>query len=167
METPRGLRAVDALAAARRVRSLIFGTLDLAAAMGSTVEGREFLHARSDVVLASRLAGIDGPVDGPHGVLADEQGLRGSAIAARALGFRGKVVIHPDQIEPVRQEFAPSRVDLAWARAVVDAFDRARAAGEAVARLPDGAFVERPVVARAAALLGIDSASIAGGCRPV
>ncbi|WP_219419189.1 HpcH/HpaI aldolase/citrate lyase family protein [Pseudonocardia nigra] len=155
VETPRGVLAAPAVAAASdRVATLLFGTLDLAACLGvtPTVEGRELLHARSQVVLATAAAGLPGPIDGPHAALDDVDGLVRSSAAARDLGFRGRVVLHPRQIEPVQAAFSPSEAELDRARAILAARE---AAGDAGAfRLADGTFVDRPVLLRAAALLG-------------
>jgi citrate lyase subunit beta/citryl-CoA lyase len=159
VETARGVLAAPAIATAgRRVATLLFGTLDLAADLGvaPTVEGRELLHARSQVVLATAAAGLPGPIDGPHAALDDVDGLTRSSAAARALGFTGRVVLHPRQLEPVRTAFAPTDAELDRAREILAAHDAAGGAG--AFRLPDGTFVDRPVLARAAALLGVGRA---------
>jgi citrate lyase subunit beta/citryl-CoA lyase len=156
VETARGVLAAPAIAAAAdRVVTLLFGTLDLAADLGVTpsVEGRELLHARSQVVLATAAAGLPGPIDGPHTALDDVAGLVRSSAAARELGFTGRVVLHPRQVGPVRAAFAPSDAELERARAVLAAHDAAPGTG--ALRLADGTFVDRPVVLRAAALLGV------------
>lgn len=155
VETARAVLAAPAIAAAPRVRTLLFGTLDLAADLGltPTAHGRELLHARSQVVLAARAAALPGPVDGPYPDLDDEDGLVRSTTAARGLGFTGRVVLHPRQVGPVQQAFLPTADELEWARAVVTADREAQARGAGAVRLDDGTFVDRPVVTRAAALL--------------
>ena len=155
VETARGVLAAPAIAAASPgVATLVFGTLDLAADLGvtPTVEGRELLHARSHVVLATAAAGLPGPLDGPHAALDDTDGLVRASRLARELGFTGKVVLHPRQLAPVREAFAPTEAELARAREIVDASHEAGGAF----RLADGTFVDAPVVRRAAALLGVD-----------
>jgi citrate lyase subunit beta/citryl-CoA lyase len=157
VETARGVLAAAALAsAAPRVRALMFGTLDLAHELGvePSVEGHELLHARSQVVLASRAAGLAGPLDGPYQALDDEEGLVRSSAAARRLGFTGRVVLHPRQVGPVREAFAPAPHELDRAREVLAAYEAAQDRGAGALRLADGTFVDRPVVARAVALLG-------------
>ena len=156
IETARGvLEAAGVAAASPRIRTLLFGTLDLAGELGvePTVEGRELLHARSQVVLAARAAGLGGPLDGPYPALEDEAGLIRSSAAARELGFTGRAVLHPAQVAPVQREFAPTPGELVRAREVIAAYDEARRQGLGALRLPDGTFVDRPVVNRAAALL--------------
>ncbi|MHA6626157.1 HpcH/HpaI aldolase/citrate lyase family protein [Pseudonocardia sichuanensis] len=155
VETARGVLAAPAVAAAGpRVATLLFGTLDLASDLGvtPTVEGRELLHARSQVVLATAAAGLPGPLDGPHAALDDADGLVRASVLARELGFTGKVVLHPRQLAPVQEAFSPTAAELARAREVVAA---AREAGSGAFRLADGTFVDAPVLRRATALLGV------------
>jgi citrate lyase subunit beta/citryl-CoA lyase len=157
LETATGILRSAEVAHARGVRALIFGTLDLAADLGvqPTVDGVEFLHARSQLVLACRSGGLPGPLDGPHAALEDVDGLVASSKAVRALGFTGRVVIHPDQIGPVRDAFGPTDAEVARAQEIVAAFTRAQAEGRGAGRLSDGSLLERPVVVRAAQLLGM------------
>jgi len=158
LETAAGILAAQSIAHVPRVQRLIFGTLDLAAELRvtPTLTGSEYLHARSHLVLASRAAGLAGPIDGPHTRVDDPSGLGASAQHARTLGFTGKVIIHPAQIAPVHAAFAPSEAELIHARAVVDAYRQSHLNGLGAARLPDGTFIDRPVVVRAAALLGLE-----------
>lgn len=156
VETARGIMAAGQIARVPGVRAMAFGSIDLAAQLGVTpsIEGRELLHARSQLVLACAAAGLPGPIDGPHAALDDLDGLSRSSAAARELGFTGKIVLHPRQIETVRAAFAPSAAELAQARQIIDAYQHA--GGTGAAKLPDGTFVDKPVVLRAASLLGID-----------
>lgn len=156
VETARAVLESFALATAcPRVRTLLFGTLDLAAELGvrPSAGGAELAHARSQVVLAARAAGLTGPLDGPWASLDDEEGLLRSSRAARELGFTGRVVLHPRQVGPVRRAFAPTDEELVRAREILAADRAARERGVGAMRLPDGTFVDRPVVTRAAALL--------------
>ncbi|KXX54134.1 HpcH/HpaI aldolase/citrate lyase family protein [Rhodococcus sp. LB1] len=158
LESAAGILAAQSIAHAPRVQCLVFGTLDLAAELGvtPTVTGEEYLHARSHLVLVSRAAGLAGPLDGPHTRVDDPVELEASAQHARSLGFGGKVIIHPAQIAPVHAAFAPSEAELIHAQAVVDAYRQAQVSGIGAVRLPDGTFIDRPVVVRAAALLGLE-----------
>lgn len=159
LEDARGVLAAQEIAATARVATLMFGTLDLSANLGvtPTVAGTEFLHARSHVVLACRAAALRGPLDGPHSNLHDDAGLKASSEAARALGFTGRVVIHPRQIDVVRNAFSPTAAELEHACAVLAAHHLAQTEGLGAARLPDGTFIDRPVVARASALIELNS----------
>ncbi|WP_070009723.1 HpcH/HpaI aldolase/citrate lyase family protein [Streptomyces abyssalis] len=165
VESAAGVLEAGAVAAAGlRVRMLVFGTLDLAAELGvhPTADGRELLHARSQVVLAARAAGLPGPLDGPHAALDDEEGLLRSSRAARELGFTGRVVLHPRQVRPVREAFAPTERELGRAREVLAAYKEAAGRGLGAVRLSDGTFIDRPVVTRAEALLREAGTDVAG-----
>lgn len=156
IESAAGVLAAEPIAAAHpRVRTLVFGVADLSHELGiaPTAEGLELLSARSHVVLAAAAAGRPGPLDGPYLALDDTDGLSRSAAHARNLGFGGKAVIHPRQLEPVRTAFAPTAADLEWARAVDRAFERAEADGVSSIRLPDGSFVDYPIAQRAREML--------------
>lgn len=156
VETAVGvLRAAEIALASPRLRCLLFGPADMAHDLGvePTAEGLEFLVARSTLVLASRAAGIEPPIDGPYLRLDDDAGCATAALAARRLGFQGKMALHPRQIGPVADVFAPSADEIAWARAVVAAFADAEARGVSSIRLDDGTFVDYPVAYRAREIL--------------
>jgi citrate lyase subunit beta / citryl-CoA lyase len=156
VETAAGVLAAREIAAASaRVRTLLFGVADLSSELqvDSTAEGDELLHARSHVVLAAAAAGRDRPLDGPYLKLDDPQGLETSARHARRLGFGGKAVIHPAQLETVTAAFAPDGDEVRWAEAVDAAFTRAERAGQGSIRLDDGTFVDYPVARRARTIL--------------
>ena len=91
-------------------------------------------------ILAARAAGRT-ILDGVHNDVRDPAGLEAECIAGRQLGFDGKTLIHPAQIETCNRIFAPSEQELEHARRVVEAFERAARAGVAVATL-DGRLIE-------------------------
>ncbi len=156
VETAQGvLDAREIASASERVETLMFGVADLSTQMGveATADGDEMLYARSHVVLAAAAANRRPPLDGPYLDLADSEGLRRSAANARRLGFGGKAVIHPAQLEAVTAAFAPSESELRWAWAVDEAFTEAERAGRASIRLDNGTFVDYPVARRARAIL--------------
>ncbi|MGV9798201.1 HpcH/HpaI aldolase/citrate lyase family protein [Mycobacterium sp. NPDC003449] len=156
VETAAGVLDAAAIAAAdTRVHTLAFGPADLSRELGitPTADGDEFLFARSQLVLAAAAAHCPPPVDGPYLVLNDDDGLARSAGRARQLGFGGKQVIHPSQIPVVAGAFAASPAEIDWARTVDAAFTAAEAEGVSSIRLPDGTFVDYPVVRRARAIL--------------
>ena len=89
-------------------------------------------YALARIAVAARAYGLQ-PVDGPYAVLADTEGLRSGAQRALAHGYDGKWVIHPDQIEPVKDVFTPSPGEVERARQIVGAADGAsRLSGEMV-----------------------------------
>ena len=156
VETAAGILAAPAIAASHeRVHTLAFGPADLSRELGitPTADGDEFLHARSQLVLAAAAAHRPPPIDGPYLDLADADGLARSARRARALGFGGKQVIHPAQIAAVTDAFSATQAEVAWARAVDVAFTAAEAEGVSSIRLPDGTFVDYPIARRARAIL--------------
>jgi len=153
VETAIGLHRVHDLAAVHGVRRLAFGALDLAADLGSDTADTTMLMARSTLVLASRVAGLPGPVDGTTTALDDPEAAAADARRARALGFTGKLCIHPSQVGPVNAAFRPSEDELAWAHRVLEAVLIG-----GVARV-DGQMVDAPVIARARSLVALEGVS--------
>ena len=148
VETALGVWNADALARAPHVERLVFGAIDLGVDL--QVSGDEGLSAfRSQIVLVSRVAGIQPPIDGPTTTFTDPESVRADAVRARRMGFGGKLCIHPAQVMSVHEAFAPTADEVAWARRVVAADATAPGAVTAV----DGEMVDRPVVARAHAIL--------------
>ena len=146
IESAAGFANARVLAAAAPVRRLLFGTIDFRLDLG--IEGDDedaLLMFRSQLVLVSRLASLQPPVDGVSTAIGEPERLRGDTLRARALGFGGKLCIHPQQLAPVHECFRPSAADLDWARRVLDA--SARSGGAAVA--VDGHMIDRPVIERA------------------
>jgi citrate lyase subunit beta/citryl-CoA lyase len=103
-------------------------------------------------VLDAAAAGVPGPIDRVWTDIADTDGLRRDCELARSLGLRGKACIHPAQVDVVNAAFTPSADELARARDVVEAFDRAAAEGTGVLAV-DGEMIDLPVVERARQLL--------------
>ena len=147
VETARGMWNVLAIAQAANVKALLFGSLDYQSDLGTCDD--DLLYARSRLVLASRVAGIDPPVDGITQSVDDPELLRRDCQRARQLGFGAKLCIHPAQVDVVNRCFGPSAEDVEWAKRVVDAF--ARSQGNAA--LLDGKMIDRPVLVRAEAML--------------
>lgn len=150
VETARGV--LNAAAIARespRVWGVVFGAEDFTADAGlpRTREGGELAPARAAVGLAAHAAGVDA-IDGIFADFRDEAGLVADTAAARRLGYTGKTVIHPAQIAPVHRVLAPAADEIAKARRIVDAFERAEAAGSGIV-VVDNAMVDRPVAVRA------------------
>lgn len=159
IETGLGLRNVDAVAQAAsqlggRVRRMMFGagdfTLDMDIAW--TREEAEFQPYRSALVLASRAARLEPPLDTVWVDLRDPEGFSRSVAAVRAMGFQGKLCIHPDQVPVVNAMFAPSDEQVAHARRIVTVFEAAEAAGSAALQI-DGQFIDYPFLYRAQRVL--------------
>ena len=114
-------------------------------------DGPEHAYARAHMVLAARAAGALA-IDTIYTDLSDAAGLLAEARQARQMGYSGKLIIHPAQIEPVHRAFTPTEEEVAHARRVVAAFEVAEAQGEGVIAL-DRQMIDAPVVARARELL--------------
>ncbi len=154
LETARGiLHAGEILTARAEIPAVLFGAEDLTAELGipRTVDGDELLYARSRVVLAAATIGAD-PIDAVWVHLAPPDALRADAMRAKALGFRGKMAIHPDQVPIINQVFSPSADEVAAARRLVEADERARKTGDGVFRMDD-TMVDAPVIKRARRVL--------------
>ena len=131
IETARGvINAYEIATASKRVIALSFGAVDFTRDMGTTIskEGIELLYARSKIAVAARASGIQA-IDTPWIDLADKEGLIRDAKLAHQLGYNGKLLIHPDQIEPVNRVFSPSKEDIDYATKVVKVFEEAKAKG--------------------------------------
>ena len=155
VETAAGIeRASDIANTSPRLARMAFGAIDFCVDIGiSLTDAVDILrHARSRLVVASRAARLIAPVDTVFPDLKDDEGLEAEARLAKVLGFGGKMVIHPCQIEMVNQVFSPSEAELAWAQKVVEAFDGAEAEGRSAIQV-DGKFIDYAVVARARQLL--------------
>ncbi|MFM0502087.1 HpcH/HpaI aldolase/citrate lyase family protein [Paraburkholderia caffeinilytica] len=149
VETARGMANLDELCGAPRVARVAFGTLDFQIDLGIDGDGEELNAFRSMIVLASRLAGIEAPVDGVSTVIDDAQAVEQHARFARKFGFGGKLCIHPKQVEAVHRAYAWSDAERAWAARVMEAVDRSAGAAVAV----DGKMVDMPVILKAQRIL--------------
>ena len=161
LETARGIIGAAAIASARAtIPALLFGAEDFTAELGipRTLDGEELLLARSQVVLAAAAIGAD-PIDAVFVDLAAPERLRQDATRARALGFRGKMAIHPDQVATINGVFSPSADEIARARRLIDAADTARRQGEGAFRFEDR-MVDAPVIARARRVLALADALV-------
>lgn len=149
IESAEGLDRLREVASAPTVRRLAFGSLDFQADLGLAGSEDDLMPYRAELVLRSRVAGLPAPIDGVSTSLDDAPRIEAEAVRARQLGFGAKLCIHPRQLPPIHRAFAPSAIELEWARRVVEAARAADGAAVAV----DGRMVDRPVVRRAEALL--------------
>jgi citrate lyase subunit beta/citryl-CoA lyase len=155
IETALGWSRLGAIARSdTRVRRLAFGAGDFTLDLGITwsSEETELLSYRNAFVVESRAAGIEPPIDTVWVDLPDTDAFGRSAERARALGFQGKLCIHPDQVPVVNRVFRPGDAEAAHARRVVEAFAEAQQQGFAAIRV-DGRFVDYPIVDQARRLL--------------
>ena len=147
MESATGVDQVRAVVGDPGVARLAFGHLDYAMDIGAEPTHSAMLHARSRLVLASRVGDKPGPVDGVTTALDDAAVLGDDLRHAIEVGMTGKLLIHPSQVATSSAAFRPSESELAYARQIV-----ATAASGAAARV-DGFMVDAPVLARARKML--------------
>jgi citrate lyase subunit beta/citryl-CoA lyase len=156
LETPRAiLRAAEIASADAPVAALLFGAEDLTAnlAVERTIDGEELSFARAQIALAAAAAGAEA-IDAVFTDLNDAESLRRDCQRARAVGFRGKMAIHPRQVDVINEVFTPTAADVDRSTRVIEAYEAARAAGEGVTTM-DGRMVELPVVERARRTLAL------------
>jgi citrate lyase subunit beta/citryl-CoA lyase len=151
IETAIGLTRAREIARAPGVRRLVFGSIDFQVDLGIDGDGEELLFFRSQLVLTSRLAGIDAPVDGVCTEIDDPEQLQADTLRAKRQGFGAKLCIHPRQVPLVNDCFSPTAEEIAWAERVLTAANKASGAAIAV----DGRMVDRPVLLKAERILAL------------
>ena len=141
--------------ASPRVSALVFGVFDFLLDMGvEYVEnGMEYSYARGKVPVDARAAGVYA-IDSIWQKIDDTNGLIKDATTGMKLGYKGKSIIHPDQIEPVHKIFVPNKEEVKWARKVVDTLSDAMNKGKGAVRL-EGKMIDAVHYKRAKALLEV------------
>ena len=160
VETGRGVAALrDIARSGTRVRRLSFGAGDYTLDVGMrwTFGERELDHVRTAIVVESRAAGLEPPVDTVFIHLGQPEALRRSTELARDLGFQGKLCIHPEQLGPVNEAFTPTDEEVAKSQRYVAAFEAAEASGSVSIQV-DGYFIDYPIVEKARRTLQIAQA---------
>lgn len=158
-ETAKGVvNAYEIASASKRVIAVGFGAVDFTRDMGTSIskEGTELFFARSFVAIAARAAGVLA-IDTVFIDLADKEGLIRDSMLAKQLGFKGKFLIHPSQIEPVNRIFSPSEKEIEYAKKIVQAFKEAEAKGLGAASL-EGRMIDIAVYKQAQDLLTLAEA---------
>jgi citrate lyase subunit beta/citryl-CoA lyase len=159
LETPRAvLDAAEVTRASDRLVGFVMGTNDLAKELGAAhVPGRApMLTALSWCLLAARDAGKV-IIDGVHNDLDDAEGFAAECRQAVELGFDGKTLIHPRQLDPCNAAFTPTEEEVAHAREVIAAFEAAAAEGRGVVTV-GGKLVENLHVEQARTVLAVVAA---------
>ena len=153
METALGMLNAAAIAAHPRLQGMVMGTNDLAKEIGSRFRA-DRLPMMAGLGLCLLAAKAQGRVivDGVYNAFKDEAGLRAECEQGRDMGFDGKTLIHPAQLDIANAAFAPSEEEVALARRQIAAFNEAQAAGQGVA-VVDGKIVENLHVVTAQATL--------------
>jgi citrate lyase subunit beta / citryl-CoA lyase len=153
VETARGMTRARAIASGDVV-ALMLGAVDLGLELRLLPrrDGAELAFFRSALVLESAAACLGPPVDGVYVDTRDLEGLEEESLRARTFGMGGKACIHPSQVPIVNRVFSPSAEELEHAHRVVEAYERARAAGSGAVAL-EGRMIDLPVVEQARRML--------------
>ena len=154
VESVAGVIALRDIAATPGLSRIAFGSIDFCLDAGIPGTEHELDFVRSRLVLESRFAGLPPPIDGVTPAVDQPEVVVRDAQRARRFGFGGKLCIHPSQVALVHAAFAPTATEVSWAEKVV------AAAGEqpAGAFLLEGQMIDRPVIARALAVLEMRAA---------
>ncbi len=155
IETAKGvINAYPSAIASNRVNSLIFGAVDYTKDMRVklTSEGEEQYYARAHTPVAARAAGCIA-IDCPFVAYKDIEAFEKSTAFGRQLGYEGRMLIHPGQIEPSHRIYTPSPEDVEWAQGVVKVFEEEGIAKGAAAVSYQGKMVDTPVYENAKTVL--------------
>ncbi len=155
VETAKGvINAYPSAIASNRVNSLIFGAVDYTKDMRVklTSEGEEQYYARAHTPVAARAAGCVA-IDCPFVAYKDTEAFEKSTSFGRQLGYEGRMLIHPGQIEPSHRIYTPSPEDVEWAQGVVKIFEEEGIAKGAAAVSYQGKMVDTPVYENAKTVL--------------
>jgi citrate lyase subunit beta/citryl-CoA lyase len=145
--------AFEIAGACERVAALTLGLEDYAADIGvpKSADGDESLYARTRAVNAARAAGVQA-IDSVFGQVDDVEGLRRWCERSRRLGFVGMGCLHPRQIQVIHDAYRPSEAEIRKALKIVEAFEKARAAGLGVVSL-GSKMIDPPVIKQAQSLV--------------
>ncbi|HEY7733392.1 MAG TPA: CoA ester lyase [Nitrososphaera sp.] len=163
IESAKGVvNAYQIASADDRVNALVFGVFDFLYDIKLDYDERDassYSYARAKIPVDARAAGVDA-IDGIWQKIDDTQGLVSDATAAKKLGYSGKSIIHPSQIEPVHNIFRPSRNEIDWAKKVVQALGDAmeKGSGRGAVRL-DGKMIDAVHYKQAKAILEAEKLS--------
>jgi len=153
VETARGIINLKEIASHPRLDALIFGAEDYAANIGATRSraGWEVLHARSAVVMHAAACGLQA-IDMVYIDFRDTVNLKIEAAQGAAMGYSGKQIIHPAQVQPVQEAFTPNDEAIEYARRVVETFEAHQAEGAGAYEL-DGKMIDMPLFKNAQKVL--------------
>jgi citrate lyase subunit beta/citryl-CoA lyase len=153
IEDAAGLARVDQIAlASPRLAALVFGPADFMASLGMRslsigsqpdgyAGGDAFHYAHLRILVAARAAGVQA-IDGPFAAIGDARGLTSAATSVAALGYDGKWVVHPDQIDPVNAAFAPSQAEYERAERILEVYDHATSVQQRGAVMLDDEMID-------------------------
>lgn len=155
IESAMGIMRMPELCQAPGVARLSFGALDLALDLNMDRDSAGALQllasVRPQMVIQSRAAGIDAPLDGVFPDISDADGLAESVSLAKGMGFAGAMCIHPAQVEIIHKVFEPTAEEKDWAARVLQEHEKS---GRAAFKL-DGQMVDMPVIEKARRILQV------------
>jgi citrate lyase subunit beta/citryl-CoA lyase len=155
IESALGLELVFEIARAHeRVVGMSLGEADLAADLGVRDDAGLF-YARSRLVVATRAAGLPGPVQSVYTNVRDEEGLRRSTEEGKNQGFVGRSAIHPNQLSTINEVFTPTEREVAEAEDLLARLEESAGTGTGAFALEDGGFVDEAVVGSARLTLAL------------
>ncbi len=148
--------AYDIASSCNRVKCLAFGAEDLMLDMNiKSSNGIETLYARSKMIEVSKASSIGPPIDQIYPNLADMEGLRKEAENGRNLGFQGKLLIHPNQVETINEVFTPTIEEINEAKEVIEKYHKSIVEGFGVSKV-NGKMIDAPIVEKAKRVLEYD-----------
>ena len=130
--------------------------------VGWTRDEEECFTARSIIVMAARANDLPAPIDSVYIDIDDADALQASTRRAKQLGFRGKFVIHPSQVEIVNRVFTPTESEVRWAERVIAGLEQAEASG-AGAFVVDGRMIDYPIIESARQVIAVSGEIAASG----
>ena len=142
IETAKGVANAEAIAACGgRLTAMIFGPGDYSLDLGVLDGQADMSFARARIANAARAYGL-APIDGPYFDIANPEACRADCRRAAALGYEGKMAIHPSQVAIANEVFSPSPAQVAWAREVLDAMAAAGSEGRGAVKTRDGKMID-------------------------
>jgi citrate lyase subunit beta/citryl-CoA lyase len=137
IETARGLLQIEDIVRTQGVVAVSFGAADFANSVGGSTKAYSGnVYVKTKIAVAARAYGVD-PIDNVYFDLSNLEGFREEAIRSKELGFVGKQVVHPAQIEIANEVFSPSAEEVERAKRVVEAYEQASSLGAGAIRMND------------------------------
>lgn len=149
IETALGIANMRQIGKASNLAQIAFGSVDFALDIAAAHERESLAFARGQIVLYSRVYSLPAPLDGVTVDTSDPSAIASDSAHSAAMGFGGKLAIHPTQIGPIHNAFRPSPQEVDWANRVLAA---ERAAGGLATQL-DGVMIDAPISERARRVL--------------
>lgn len=158
VENAIGVRALDEICAHPRICGVSLGDNDLRS--GLHAAGPEMLrHIRCELVLSLAAAGKAAPMGSAYPRIGDSEGLRADCLTLKGMGYLGRTAIHPGQIPVIREAFRPDADEVRAAEELLAAVEDGVGVGVGAFQLPDGRFVDEPIVADARHVLDLHQAT--------